>query len=117
MPRSSGLSHAESPRDAAVQIVRVLRQAGHEAYFAGGRIQERGTYRGGDFDGPRAWYIDGRLLERVTYADGQIDGPYERYAADGTLQLQGTLRHGNPCGVWIEGGARVVYPSCGYVGG
>ncbi len=41
MPRPpSGLSNADSPRAAAVQIVRVLREASHVAYFAGGCVRD-----------------------------------------------------------------------------
>lgn len=93
-----------------------LREGPYEAYFDDGNIFEKGTYHYGDFQGPREWYMHGQLIERVTYVDGQIDGPYERHAPDGTLELEGTLLYGSPCGVWLEGGERVVYPSCGYVG-
>jgi hypothetical protein len=90
-----------------------LREGPYEAYFQDGQLHEKGTYRGGEFHGPREWYLDDRLLERVTYVNGQIDGPYERYSTDGTLMLRGMLLYGDPCGVWLEGTDRVIYPSCG----
>jgi hypothetical protein len=92
-----------------------LKEGPYEAFFENGRLYERGTYRHGDFHGAREWYRDGRLVERVTYLRGQIDGPYERYSPDGMLELMGTLRYGSPCGAWIEGSERVVYPTCGYL--
>ena len=90
-----------------------LREGPYEAYFQDSDLREKGTYRYGEFHGAREWYLGDRLLERVTYVNGQIDGPYERYAPDGTLVLAGMLLYGEPCGVWLEGEQRVVYPSCG----
>lgn len=92
-----------------------LREGPYEAYFENGDLYEKGTYRFGDFDGPREWYLGSQLVERVTYVRGQIDGPYERHSPDGTLLMRGMLRYGSPCGAWVEGSERVVYPSCGYV--
>jgi hypothetical protein len=90
-----------------------LREGPYEAYFENGQLHEKGTYRYGDFDGPREWFLVGRLIERVTYVNGQIDGPYTRNGPDGTLEFRGILRYGNPCGSWIEGTERVLYPACG----
>jgi hypothetical protein len=52
-------------------------------------------------------------IERITYVNGQIDGPYVQYGPHGALEFQGTLKYGNPCGSWIEGSERVLYPACG----
>jgi MORN repeat variant len=88
----------------------------YQAYYENGQMHERGTYRAGAFDGPREWYLGTRLLERVTYSDGRIDGPYERYTERGELDLRGTLHDGQPCGEWLEAGARIDYPACSRFG-
>ncbi len=86
----------------------------YEAYYETGQLYEKGTYRAGEFDGPREWYLEGHLIELVTYVDGRIDGPYKRYTTDGELDLSGILRDGDACGTWLEGKARITYPSCAY---
>jgi MORN repeat variant len=88
----------------------------YEAYYENGQMHERGVYRAGAFDGPREWYLGSQLIERATYRDGRIDGPYERYTERGELDLSGTLQDGEPCGGWLEAGARIEYPPCGEQG-
>ena len=57
-------------------------------------------------------YPNGQLQEKGTKKDGEWDGPYESYSEDGHLKSRGTYKSGKRCGEWIEYDGTTKYPPC-----
>ena len=75
----------------------------YERYFKNGQLKERGTYKRGELDGLYELYFDNGLLQaKFTHVAGELDGPYENYSRNGQLALKGTFNMGVGCGEWIN---------------
>lgn len=81
----------------------------HELYYQNGLLAVRETYRSGVLDGPfESYFRGGSPSDRGTYRDGLLDGPYESFWLREPAE-RGSWTAGKMCGEWVT-----YYPSSSY---
>jgi antitoxin component YwqK of YwqJK toxin-antitoxin module len=66
-----------------------------ERYYENGQIEEKGSYRDGEYDGPfERYYENGQIEDKGSYRDGEYDGLFERYYENGQIEEKGSYRDG-----------------------
>lgn len=89
------------------------REGGFEVYESVGKLSEKGRYLRGVRHGPYLAYHDNMSLWiKTEYIEGRWEGPYESFDRNGKLVAKGRYKKNLQCGLWIQEGKMVEYPSC-----
>jgi antitoxin component YwqK of YwqJK toxin-antitoxin module len=71
-----------------------------ERFFPDGRLEERGVFRGGYYDGPLVrYYRNGNIAVRGAYKKDKMEGPWIYYYPEGGIEREESYRNGTPDGV------------------